>query len=172
MAKRTAAAAVGFFLWAGAGISPAAAQTTLEYQVKAAYLVRFTAFAEWPADAFAGPAAPMILCVYGRDRFGGTLEQAALGQSANGRPIRVRRVTADPAGCHILYVGLDASVPEEALPGVLVVTDAAVGPRRGAVHFALNEERVRFHIDLASARAAGVRLSSRLLNLALSVKGR
>lgn len=155
--------------------TPGSAQSRLEYSVKANYLVRFAAFVEWPARAFATPRSPVVICVVGRDPFAGALDTAARAQTAYGRPLAVRRPAATAlAGCHILYVGQGGSAALTAAAGqtgVLVVTDSAVGPERGAVHFVLNQDRVRFHIDQQAASRNGLTISSRLLNLALSTRG-
>ena len=152
--------------------TPQPAQT-LEYSVKANYLVRFAAFVEWPSRAFASPQAPVVICVVGRDPFSGALERAARAQTAHGRAVAVRRPAsaAAAAGCHILYVGRGGErlVPEG--QSLLVVTDADVSAERGMIHFAISDDRVRFHIDLQAASRSRLSISSRLLNLALSVRG-
>jgi hypothetical protein len=149
-------------------------QQSLEYSVKANYLVRFAAFVEWPPRAFARDRAPVVICVAGRDPFRGALDRAARSQTAYGRPLTVRRpATAEAAAaCHILYVGQGGGsvVPDGGRP-ILRVTDAAVSADRGMIHFVVSEERVRFHIDLQAASRSGLSISSRLLNLALSVRG-
>ena len=54
---------------------------------------------------------------------------------------------------------------------VLTVTDAATGANdRGVIHFAVVDNRVRFHIDEAQAAESGLTISSRLLSVALSVR--
>ena len=150
---------------------------SLEASVKANYLVRFAAFVQWPEQAFAGPGAPLFICVVGRTGFGPALAEAAGGQSAHGRPIRIRTVSA-PAharDCHILYVGggMGERWPLWAAEAqhLLVVTDQRTSVRRGAVHFDLHEGRLRFHVDQGAARAAGLSINARLLALALSVTG-
>jgi hypothetical protein len=149
-------------------------QQSLEYSVKANYLVRFAAFVEWPRRAFATDRAPVVICVVGRDPFSGALDRAARDQTAYGRPLAVRRpATAEAAaGCHLLYVGQGGGgvVPDGGRP-ILRVTDAAVSAERGMIHFVISDERVRFHIDLQAASQSGLSISSRLLNLALSVRG-
>ena len=163
--------AVAVFLLTLAGWAAEARAQNLEYAVKANYLVRFAVFVDWPAGAFPDAAAPLTICVAGRDPCGTTLDRAAVTQTAQGRRIRVRRLAAQAggAGCHILYLGQGSAV--EIAPGALVVTDAGVSERRGMIHFVLVSNRVRFHIDQASARQAGLTMSSRLLNLAVSVRG-
>jgi hypothetical protein len=146
-------------------------QTSLEYPVKANYLVRFAAFAQWPGAAFAATDSPLVICVVGQDPFGAGLDRAAAGQMANGRPVIVRRPAGSTlAGCHIAYLGRGAVLPPQRPAGVLLVTDDAVSGQRGAIHFVVTRARVRFHIDQRIARSAGVELNSRLLNLALSVQ--
>ncbi|HYD28711.1 YfiR family protein [Brevundimonas sp.] len=150
-------------------------QTSLEYSVKANYLVRFAAFADWPPRAFASNQSPVVICVAGRDPFRGALDRAVQAQTAHGRPLAVRRpgTREAAAGCHILYVGQGGGglVPEGQRATLLVTDSAAPPAERGMIHFAISENRVRFHIDLQQASRAGLSISSRLLNLALSVRG-
>ena len=154
--------------------APQPAQTRLEYSVKANYLVRFAAFVEWPSRAFATRQSPVVICVVGRDPFGNALDRAARAQTAYGRSLVVRRPdTADSvAGCHILYVGRGgAGLVPDGGRAILLVTDANVSSDRGMIHFAIDDDRVRFHIDLQAASRSRLSISSRLLNLALSVRG-
>ncbi|MBW8303910.1 MAG: YfiR family protein, partial [Brevundimonas sp.] len=149
-------------------------QTSLEYSVKANYLVRFAAFVEWPARSYADNRSPVVICVVGRDPFDGALDRAARAQTAYGRPLAVRRPgTAEAAaGCHILYVGRGGgSMVPDGQRAILLVTDAAVSSDRGMIHFVVEADRVRFHIDLQAASRSQLSISSRLLNLALSVRG-
>jgi len=168
-------------VWAlmGPAATPAWAQAApggnLEYAVKANYLVRFAAFVEWPPRAFANAQAPVVICVAGHDPFGATLDRAARGQTAYGRPLTVRRPATREAtaGCHILYAGTGAETlisPKTDRAGLLMITDSAVAPERGMIHFVLSEARVRFHIDQQAATRSGLVISSRLLNLALTVR--
>lgn len=168
--------ALAALLWtpSPAAGAPPTLQSSLEYSVKANYLVRFAAFVEWPERAFATPQSPVVLCLVGRDAFKGALDRAARGQTAHGRPLEVRRPDSveNATACHILYVGRDgaALVPEG--PGaILVITDAGASADRGMIHFVIHQGRVRFHIDLQTASRSRLSISSRLLNLALSVRG-
>ena len=147
---------------------------SLEYPVKANYLVRFAAFVDWPAQAYGAASAPMVICVVGADPFGSALTNATSGQTAHGRPVVARRMATISAesGCHIAYFGQGSTGPTEALEraGVLTVTDTGAA-RRGALHFAVVDNRVRFHVDQAAATRGGLSINSRLLALAVSVTG-
>lgn len=163
----------------GAGAA-AAESDSLEYVVKAAYLYKLGDYIEWPATAFETPASSVNLCIVGEDPFGNNLEAAVNGQRIAGRPIVVRRlIEVDRAsGCHILYVGgsdrQHVGAALEAVRGapVLTVTDAARGEAIGIVHFVVKDKRVRFEIDDESAALHGLKVSSKLFTLALSVKPR
>ncbi len=158
---------------------PAAAQKSLEYAVKANYLVKFAAFVEWPPSAFAAAASPVIVCVVGRDPFGAVIDRAAAAHSVGGRSVAVRRLDRVDArsGCHIAYLGdptaqtTAQTLQALAAAPVLTVTDSDHSRQRGMVHFALADSRVRFHMDAEAAQRARLSISSRLLSLALSVKG-
>lgn len=151
---------------------------TAEEVVKAQFVYRFTSFAVWPAGAFASANSPIVLCVVGADHFARTLTGAVSGQRVGGRSFEVRRVRAEQARrCHVVYAaGLGASdtLREVRDAPVLTVTDAATGDGgvRGMIHFAVVDNRVRFHVDDAAAADAGLAIDSRLLGLALSVRRR
>jgi hypothetical protein len=154
---------------------------SLEFPVKATYLYKFAPFVEWPADAFASPQSPVVMCVVGADPFGPVLDRAVAGERIRERPIVVRRLSAADrnAGCHIMYIaGSPAQSVEAALRAVegapiLTITDAThQSAAKGIVHFLVQERRVRFQIDDMAAAQCRIKISSKLLNLAVSVKPR
>jgi hypothetical protein len=161
--------------------APAGARDgSLEYPVKANYLVKFAAFVQWPPAALAGAHRAMTLCIVGEDPFGATLDRAAAGATVEGRRLVVRRIARvdSRSGCQIAYLSRSRQQTVgqalNALSGapVLTVTDTVEGDERGVIHFAVTGNRVRFHIDDRSASRAGLSISSRLLSLALSVRSR
>jgi hypothetical protein len=167
---RHVAAALGISLYLSS--SDAEAQTSVEYAVKAAYLVKIAPFIEWPPAAFASPTAPLNICVLGHDPFGGTLDRAASGQQDNGRSIEVRRIGTPDSSCQILY--FQGSVDQEAaLSGkpVLTVTDGVPSAHAGMFNFLVANNHVGFEIDRDAANQAGIKISSKLLQLATNVRG-
>ncbi|MEJ0061293.1 MAG: YfiR family protein [Terricaulis sp.] len=160
---------------------PAHAQNAaLEAAVKATFLYRFASFVEWPSGAFATPEEPIVLCVMGDRAFLGLLEEQIRGQAISGRPLTARQVANDGniTECHVLYLRGGEQATAEALRTsrslpILTVTDAdETRDLRGVIHFVIVENRVRFHIDDARAAESGLNVSSRLLNLAVSVRRR
>lgn len=153
---------------------------SLEYAVKATYLYKLAPFVNWPARTFTSPDAPFSICILGHDPFDGYLEKAVAGRRLGTHPFRVQRLrTATPgADCQIVFVGLtDARHVREALQvfegkPVLTVTDSNDPGNSGSVvQFVIDHGRVRFDVDDAAADRNHLAISSKLLSLALAVKG-
>jgi hypothetical protein len=160
--------------------APSHGQALSEYSVKAAYLYKFAPFVQWPPASL--PAgARLQVCVVGPDPFGGALEAAVLGQMVGDHKVEVRRLARIDrrTACHVMYVRKSAgqSVAEAlaAVHGapVLTVTDAADGDGpRGILHLVVAQKRVRFEVDPGAAAENGLTISSKLLDLALTVRAR
>jgi hypothetical protein len=149
-----------------------------EDQVKAAYLMNFARFVEWPASVLA-PAAPLEIVVIGNTPLGGILDQALRGKSANGHPIRVRHLAwnENPGGAHVVFIS--AEQEEHLIPilrtlanrSVLTVSDIErFSLRGGIIEFILVGDRLRFDINRAPATAARLTISSKLLSVARAVR--
>ncbi len=158
-------------------LSGLAMEGPLEYQVKAAFLLNFTKFVEWPASAFAAADSPIAICVWGNDPFGKLLDQIVAEEVVDGRKVVVRRIKGAPAPhtCQALFVngtGKEAAGSLSALgPGVLTIGEGEGFVRRGGmIAFVVENRRVRFGINESAAEAAGLKLSSKLLNVARSVE--
>ena len=152
-----------------------AAGAALERNVKAAFLYKFLGYAEFPANAFADPAAPVVIGVVGADEMAAELSRIVAGRSVNGRPVLVKalRESEAPSGVHLLFVGgadnaRVARVLKAAQPSpILVVTESDNGLQLGSViNFKIVDERVRFDVSLEAADKNNVKLSSRLLTVA------
>ena len=77
-----------------------------EYQLKAAFLLNFPNFVEWPPEAFTSPDAPLVVGVFGKDPFEGALNDAASKIIIKGRHVLIR-VSSEPVvlrSCHVIFV--------------------------------------------------------------------
>jgi hypothetical protein len=85
---------------------------TLEYQVKAAFLLSFVTFTEWPATAFESPSSPVRICVMGDDPFDGSLVRTIEGEAVAGHPLVIHPVGRgeDVSQCHVLFVPRSADI--------------------------------------------------------------
>jgi hypothetical protein len=151
-----------------------------ESRLKAAFVSKFPQFVEWPASALRGRTT-IDICVTPSPSgsIEADLQQLVIGQSLNGRPIAVRRILADTdlPSCQVLFLPAPSSGRQRLLhqarswPILTVGDDSRFLDDGGIVRLRSVEGRIRFDIDAAAARRAGLRVSSQLLRLALSVRG-
>lgn len=154
-----------------------AAGDSLEYQVKAAFLLNFTKFTEWPSSAFANASSPIAICVLGEDPFGNALNQIVAGEVVNDRKVVVQKAKVAPPSkaCQVVFFGASEKDTRRILPG-LGPGVLTVGEGEGFVHdggmiaFVLENRRVRFEINQSAAENAGLKLSSKLLSVAKAVE--
>ena len=153
---------------------------TREYDVKAAFLLHFAQFVNWPATAFKEANSPLIYCTIGDDPFAGSMDDALRGQTFGSRPIQVQHLKAhDSIGrCHVLFIsGSDkkfqmAQLAAAASQPILTVGDTDGFARSGGiVGFLVQDNKVAFEINVGAAGRAQLKIASRLLSLAKSVFG-
>jgi hypothetical protein len=170
---RTAAAAA--LLLALVPLPAGAQEAEPEYELKAAFLYNFVKFVDWPPEAFAGERSPLTICVYGKDPFGKSLDGVVQGETLGERSLLVQRPEAldDLRDCQVLFVSrserqrlAEVLARVEGAP-VLTVADTDGFLRAGGIiNFVLEENKVRFLINLAAAERSRLRISSKLLRLA------
>jgi hypothetical protein len=165
--------------WVTPRIAAGQREATGEYELKAAMLYNLTRFVEWPPSAFHDPQAPIQLCIIGRDPFGSTLASIVVKQTVNGRPVLIRHSQNDAGilACHLLYISSSErktiSQIFATLKGSSVLTVGEMtqfAAHGGMIQFSLEEQHVRFDINLDAVSRAGLKLSSRLLVLARIIK--
>jgi hypothetical protein len=155
----------------------ATAQAVDEYHVKAAFVINFAKFIEWPTQAFKTPADPLVFCVLGQDQMTNPLREAVSGHTIQGRPAIVREIMPGQAvaDCNVLFVGSSAakrfrSTNQEST-GILTVGETpGFATDGGAINLKLEDGRVRFEINVVAAERQQLRISSKLLSLAELVK--
>jgi len=157
--------------WAHSG------EIALEFKVKTAFVHNFIPYINWPEGTFKNGNEPVRIGVLGDGplvRAIPTLEE----KNVSGRRIEVRVLDSlsDLNQLHILVVCesekhryreiLDA-LPES---GVLTIGNtASFVDLGGVIGFYLQEDKVRFKINLESARVQNLKISSKLLRLATLV---
>lgn len=157
----------------------ARAQPPSEYHVKAVFLYNFAKFIEWPPHLSGDGNDPIALCVVGEDPFGEVLEQTIQGKTVNGHELVIERFKRgqDARGCQIAFISSSERARLrpllESLKGTSVLT---VGETQGfaqlggVINFTVEDNNVRFEVNVEAAERAGLRISSKLLSLAKIVK--
>lgn len=155
----------------------AQSQNLGEYDVEAAFLSNFGKFVEWPANAFPSPGQPIVIGIYGENPFQGSLTDIVHGRTINGHQIVVQSVSFNSVqNCQLLYISpteeknLVAVVRKLNGVSVLTVTENVDPAQSGAmINFVTRNHQIRFEINDAAARRAGLRISSKLLSLAVKI---
>lgn len=175
-------------LWVSLGIAlgtslegTAGETTSVAAQIKAAYLFNFAKFITWPTKSLATNApVEFVIGVMGESAFADALQRALVGKSVDTHSLKVRQLspTDDLAGCQILFIG---SSEQALLPqilsklddsSVLTVSDLSRFLDEGGMVRLFNYENptthqksIRFEVNPERVQRAGLKASSKLLQL-------
>lgn len=157
---------------------PAAGASRDEYEVKAAFLLNFARLIDWPKDFRPKDGAPWVVGVVGDADVLATLRKSLDKAKVDDSPVAVRPVAGpgELAGAHILFITRDGQGSDEVAaaaagrPILTVGETEHFATRVGMVNFVNRDKKLRFEINHESAQAAGLKISSRLLRLALLVE--
>jgi hypothetical protein len=149
-----------------------------EYQVKAAFLINFIKYVEWPDEAFEDNDSPFRLGLLGSDPFGDAFELLAKKQEIGSREILVERAddVLELTECHLVFFraeALEAYSSDLAklkdLPLLSVGEQKGFAKQGGVINFLIVGTKVRFEINFKAAQHSKLKLSSRLLKIATKV---
>lgn len=174
-----AAAIVGLGLSVSVGTALVCAQSTLEDKVKAAIVSKFPQFVEWPPDAVADHST-INICILSGDPIQSELEEFTAGEVIGNRQLSVRQLQRDQdvETCHVLFIRAAAVssnrgrlLRASALPVLTVSDNQKFLDEGGIVQLRQVGGRLRFEVNAAAAQRVGLRISSQILQLALTVRG-
>lgn len=139
-------------------------------------IYRLASFVEWPDGAL--PESPFRVAVVGAPKVASELERLSETRKLAGRTFEVKLVEAVnvDAGFNLLFVGasekglVDAALSLR-IPNVLTISNASDFAERGGMIqlITVGGRRVKFEVNRAASEQAGLRISSRLLELAAKV---
>jgi hypothetical protein len=176
-ARFRAAAVVALVLVVGGARAPAAEETP-EW-VKASFLYHLTRYTSWPDTAFASKTAPIVIAVVGDPALADEVRSVTNGQQVEGRAIEVKKVAVgEPLPrAHLVLLPADdfdaLKNHAQALrdsPTLRVAESERFASTIGDVGFKLVRGRVSFDINRDNTRRHGLKVSSKLMNLASNVQ--
>lgn len=147
-----------------------------EYQIKAAFLFNFAKFVDWPPPAFPQTDSPIVIGVLGKNVFGHYLEDTIRDKQVKNRRFEIKEFASvnDAVNCHILFISpsLKDNLPKilTALHNASVLTVSESDQfieAGGMINFTIEESKVHFQINDNAAKKAGLKISSKLLSLAV-----
>ncbi|HEU4635605.1 MAG TPA: YfiR family protein [Edaphobacter sp.] len=156
----------------------ATARTPTQYEVEAAYLVRFTEFLRFPPEIRSAPS--LDICVWGEDPLERALKNLHDSEAASRQPIRTRstQTVKDLQGCAIVYVSDSERAQMEQdlklLEGKDLLTVSGIPgflEHGGMIQFLLEQDHVRFAINMNAVNRTRIAVSSELIKVARNVVG-
>ncbi len=156
------------------------AETVGEYDLKAALLIKVTAFVTWPHEEAREAeqekqGEQVCIGILGDDPFGPTLDGLVQKSRTDSRIATVRRLSDDSQlnECQVVFVSASRKdstrdiVAKASAGHVLTVGDfAGFAEAGGMVELKLEESRIALRINAKAIEGAGLEISSKLLSLA------
>jgi len=166
-----------------------------EYKIKAAFLYNFLKFVDWPDEKTSRGGKQIIIGIIGEDPFGDTVDLLK-GRKVEDRVLIVKqfeglrqiqkKAEKDEAdlkskieelkACHLLFIcsseqkELQEIIDIVAKQGVLTVSDTKDFIEAGGIiQFFMQDNKIRFNINLVASEKAGLKIRSQLLRLAAKV---
>jgi len=164
----------GMFMLAGLMLCAPAYADDRQYKIEAAYLYSFFNYITWPGYGSPRELKSPVICISGADPIISYLEYIRL-KMASERSLTIRAVSdeSNSAGCHTLFVRhrisprISSIVSNETL--VVFKPDDPLD-RGGMIELAEDGDRIAIKIDQETIEQRGFEVSSRLLDLARSVR--
>jgi len=182
-ASRRAAAALllASVALSGSPLAQPGPPPSFEHEVKASFVYTVAKFVEWPAAAFVDASSPLVFGILGEDPIEELLQHITTGKSVGGHPVLVIHLTEgdEPVGCHVLYVGRsEAAHVDEVIARLRNSSVLTVGEfdrfaqRGGVLRLRLEDNMVRFEVNVDAAERARLQISSKILKLGAIVRDR
>jgi hypothetical protein len=158
------------------GLATATARGTSEYALKAAFLVNFAKFIDWPDGAFPGSGAALMIGVVGNDPFGSDLDDAIKEKQIGTHPIVAKRIDwrDDMSHFQLIFIGVSE---KRSLADILRRLDSSTAvtvsdidhfcDTGGIIAFVVKGNQIRFEVNVDAAQRKNLKISSKLLSLAI-----
>jgi hypothetical protein len=146
----------------------ASAALSKEDKLKAAYLLNFTKFIEWPVGVDNQSVSSIRICAEESDEFVTFLSDMVRNSKFAGRVPEVQSLAWDTASrCNLMYLTSIKNVDLVDLHNVVIVVNSRETYFPSvAIVFYEKDKRLRFEVDLNYVNSLEVNFSSELLKLA------
>ncbi len=154
------------------------AQPPSEAEIRAAFILNFAKFTEWPSGVFADTDTPLTVGFVGADDIRIAFAALSAGKVVNGRKLFALQIDSLPNAPHCQILFFKAAKKDLAAGALGVASNVralTIGEsdnflaRGGIIRLFVDDNRMRFDVNIGAANRAKLRLSSKLLALARSV---
>ena len=162
----------------GANAQSSASAASAEYLIKAGFIYNFAQLVQWPSAAFSQADSPIVIGILGTDPLGTSIDRVVENKKLDGRNLIVKRLRwskdlKDLTECNILFISssekehvADVINMIKWLPILTIGETPGFAARGGIINLTLEDNKVRFEVNIGAAKQANLNISSRLLALA------
>jgi hypothetical protein len=162
-----------------------------EYKIKAAFLYNFIKFVDWPEEKIKNANDAMVIGIIGKDPFGNAFEPVkdknVKGQKAiikyfksyeafSQNQTELKEISEELTKCNLLFISSSEINYLDKIINIIKNSNVlTVGENKdflkaeGIINFLLEENKVRFEINLVAAKKSKLQIRSQLLRLAKNV---
>jgi hypothetical protein len=153
------------------------AQSSREYEIKAAFLYNFSQYIEWPSI----PESSFRIAITGVSPITEKIRNIASNNKIKNRPVTVTEVSTieNLEGPEIIYIPSNSKISLQQVlmkfgqSPVLIITEDPGSAEAGAnINFVIVNNRLKFEFNVAAANLYQFHISSNLLKHAILVKGK
>lgn len=150
-----------------------------EYEVKAAFLYNFAKFVTWPSVRNDVSDSSFVIGILGKDPFGNVIEQVMGNKTVLGKQIQIIRYQTinQLQYCHILFISdsekghIRSVLKSVSGQPILTVSDMDDFVETGGmIRLYVDNNKIRFEINVHVSEQAHLKLSSKMLHLATNLK--
>jgi len=155
--------------------TPAFAQDSREEAITAAMIYNFARFTRWPDGAMIEENQLLTICVSRASPLRAALTRIE-GKPVHGKPVSIEAISsAQEIGttCQVIVLSPELSAAPFTTSGegiLYIATDESVAPQFASIALVKIGRQIRFVANPAAAKSSGVTLSSKLIDLAVSVR--
>jgi len=157
----------------------AQAQKFSEYEVKAAFLEKFTRFVEWPAEAHMEDVnKPFVIGIMGENPFNSILEKMYANQKIKNKKVEIRYISVleDVKNCNLLFITQSKNNRVDQiqyylknLPILTVCDDIRYSKKGVQIMLFVESNHVYFEIDQNAVKLSGLYMNSLLLKMSKTI---
>lgn len=145
-----------------------------EYTIKAMFLLNFMKYIDWPIENY----SPIFkIGVVGETEMYDALINLAAKRSSEGQKVEIKKVDSKNIGdFQIVFIAnsergkIDELIKRHSVKGVLIISEDDKGKvKQAGINLFNQEDKIRFEINLNSTKSNGLKVSSKLIELAAAV---
>lgn len=161
--------------WGSSWMPGQAADGVSEYTLKAALILNFARFTQWPDQAFVERGQNLDLCLVDGESVGPAF-RVIEGKQVNHKQLylQLTKPIQELGNCHMVFVsGVDKALLPRIFAAVSDRPVLTIGEMPaftelgGMINFFKIGNKIRFEVNPDAVRASGLKISSRLLKLAV-----